>query len=452
MCSFLSYNFDVTEKLEHLNFFTQKRGPDNTTTYKRDNHLFAHNLLSITGDFTKQPFYDERCVVLFNGEIYNYKDFNPEAKSDGEIIIPCFYKYGKSFFNKLDGEFAIVIYDYEEKEVLVATDTFSTKPVWVGKSFENNKYSICSYKSAIERSGISNCFKVPANSLLVFDIDSLNLKNKFKIKKFDLNQYKEDYDDCIKAFEQSIKKRTQNVREKIFIGLSSGYDSGAIACELINQNVDFKAYTISAEENKKIIDKRHEQLILNNKIVQNIDLTRQQFIDAKSLLKQRAEEHQYKIKRGGVITPNEFMTNDKGSVGLTFICNQASKDGYKIYLSGQGADEIFSDYGFNGNKIYSHSTFGGLFPKNLKDVFPWNSFYDSTQYSYLGKEENVPGAFGIEGRYPFLDYDLVQEFLWLKPDLKNKFYKSILCEFMIKNDFPFDYNKKIGFSCDRNLK
>ena len=40
----------------------------------------------------------------------------------------------------------------------------------------------------------------------------------------------------------------------------------------------------------------------------------------------------------------------------------------------QKADEIISDYGFNGKKIYSHSEFGGKFPKNLKTIFPWKKF------------------------------------------------------------------------------
>ena len=145
------------------------------------------------------------------------------------------------------------------------------------------------------------------------------------------------------------------------------------------------------------------------------------------------------------------MTNDKGAVGLSFICEQAKKDGCLIYLSGQGADEIFSDYGFGGKTIYNHSSFAGKFPEDLNTIFPWNNFFQGTQYSYLGKEENVAGAWGIEGRYPFLDKDVVQEFLWLKPDLKNKNYKSVLTFYLKKYKIDFEKNKKIGFSCDKNL-
>jgi hypothetical protein len=119
----------------------------------------------------------------------------------------------------------------------------------------------------------------------------------------------------------------------------------------------------------------------------------------------------------------------------------------KIYLSGSGADEIFSDYGFNGVKFYNHSTIGGHFPDDLSTVFPWKNFFRNTQRAYLMKEEHVAGAYGIEGRYPFLDKQVVQEFLWLSADLKNSEYKSPLAFYLKTNNFPFEENQKTGFGC-----
>jgi asparagine synthetase B (glutamine-hydrolysing) len=138
-------------------------------------------------------------------------------------------------------------------------------------------------------------------------------------------------------------------------------------------------------------------------------------------------------------------------MGLGAICTRANKEGYKIYLSGQGADEIISDYGFKGSKIYPHSSFGGLFPDKLKGFFPWHSFYDGTQIQYLNKEEYVAGSYGIETRYPFLDTKLVQEFLWLSSNLKNEKYKAPLDEYLIRNGFPFQRGAKTGFQANSNL-
>jgi asparagine synthetase B (glutamine-hydrolysing) len=70
---------------------------------------------------------------------------------------------------------------------------------------------------------------------------------------------------------------------------------------------------------------------------------------------------------------------------------------------------------------------------------------------YIAKEEYVAGSFGVESRYPFLDLDLVQEYLNLSVDVKNKKYKYVIHEYLLKNNFPFEQNKKIGFQANKNL-
>jgi len=110
-----------------------------------------------------------------------------------------------------------------------------------------------------------------------------------------------------------------------------------------------------------------------------------------------------------------------------------------------GADEIFSDYGFNGSSYLPHSNFGGLFPDNLKLIFPWKNFYGGSMDAYLTKEEYVGGAYSVETRYPFLDKYVVQEFLSLDKDLKNSYYKSVLYDYLKENRFPFRENQKLGF-------
>jgi asparagine synthetase B (glutamine-hydrolysing) len=111
----------------------------------------------------------------------------------------------------------------------------------------------------------------------------------------------------------------------------------------------------------------------------------------------------------------------------------------QVYLSGQGADEIISDY----SPFPGQSTFKGVFPDVLTI---WENFYEGCQYSYLGKEEYVAGSHGIEARYPFLDREVVQEFLWLTPELKNKNYKAPLHEYLKRNNFPNTFGKKIGLN------
>tara|TARA_R100000951_G_scaffold13102_2_gene10404 strand:+ start:157 stop:1524 length:1368 start_codon:yes stop_codon:yes gene_type:complete len=454
MCSFIFTNFEI-EDLESVNWFSQKRGPDLTTKTKVENNYFIHNLLSITGETKPQPIKNSREDIfsIYNGEVYNYKDLKKDAASDGEVIIEQYEKLGEEAFRRLDGEFAIVLVDYTQRFLYLCTDNFATKPMWMAR--DKNRYCISSYESVLKNLGFENRTKISENRLVKFDLDTMNIISVQKLREFDINnQHKKTFDDWILAFENSIRKRTESVRETIFIGLSGGYDSGAIACELMKGKVPFKAYSIRAQENEDVILERHKVLENHYREYEGevIYLSENEFSTAKRNLKQNAEEFLYQIKRNGIITPNEYMTDDKGSVGLSFICEKASSEGRKIYLSGQGADEIFSDYGFGGRKIYNHSTIGGYFPADIGEAFPWNNFYKSTQYSYLGKEENVPGAWGIEGRYPFLDFQVVQEFLWLAPELKNSKYKSPIQAYLEANNFPFTEGEKVGFSCDRNLR
>ena len=240
MCSILLSNKKDKALLQNANTYIKLRGPDHTSFYEAEGLTFIHNLLSITGDFITQPFIDHESniVCIYNGEIYNAFNSDNTYKSDGECIIPLYKKYGKNFVKKLDGEYAIVLVDFKNKNIVLASDTFLTKPLWFGKN--KNDFTIGTYKSSVELTGIK-ATRMKPNTCQVYDLE-FNLLEEFTVYDFWLNQHKKTYDDWNKAFENSIKKRAaNNVRENIFIGMSSGYDSGAIACELNKQKIKFTA-------------------------------------------------------------------------------------------------------------------------------------------------------------------------------------------------------------------
>ncbi len=66
---------------------------------------------------------------------------------------------------------------------------------------------------------------------LIYEIN-WEVLEKRKVYEFDLTQHKDNCDDWIVAFEKSIEKRTKNIREQIFIGLSGGYDSSVVTALL----------------------------------------------------------------------------------------------------------------------------------------------------------------------------------------------------------------------------
>lgn len=431
MCGFAVSN---RLKLSDTNQFCRRRGPDITTSEIVNGIEFLHNLLHITGEITPQPFIKNNKVAVFNGEIYNYRDLG-DYKSDGFCIIDQYEQHGENFSKFLDGEYAICIIDFEKSKIIISTDTFACKPLWY--AFAGSDFAVASYASQITGLGFTNVVKLRANTTLVFDLDTFLQVGSITNTVFDINQHKVTYDDWIIAFENSIRKRTAGCDKMMFMGLSSGYDSGAIACELTKQAVDFKAYSIINTENMKVLSERAKIV----KLVEFINLDKLEAIATKKEIIQECEDFKYADK-----FKNYDIKNDKASTGLASICKRANVEKRIIYFSGQGADEIISDYGWNGIKIFDHSSFGGKFPQDLKGFFPWYSFWDGTQIQYLNKEEYIAGHYGIETRYPFLDKDLVQEFLWLHSSLKNAVYKSALHEYLTRNGFPFQPGEKLGFS------
>ena len=134
MCSILFSNKNYKKgDIKLINYYNQFRGPDGAKKLDvktpHGNLLFIHNLLSITGNNVKQPFIQDNIICLYNGEIYNYKDFG-NYNSDGECLIDLYKKYGDKFTTKLDGEFAIVLLDINKDKLIISSDIFKTKPLF----------------------------------------------------------------------------------------------------------------------------------------------------------------------------------------------------------------------------------------------------------------------------------------------------------------------------------
>tara|TARA_B100000212_G_C27384449_1_gene538572 strand:- start:2857 stop:4188 length:1332 start_codon:yes stop_codon:yes gene_type:complete len=437
MCSFIFSSKEIQD-LEYANLFSRRRGPDKTSILHHEGFHFIHNLLSITGSFTVQPFVENHIFCLYNGEIYNFEDFGSDYQSDGNCLIDAYKEYGPTFCCRLDGEFAILIVDFNQRIIIASTDVFGSKPLWIGKDCDEN-IGLGSYKSSLERSGFTEVVKSEPNTTTIFNLDSGKLVNRFINHNFNLDQYKDSFDDWDIAFKHAVAKRTTS-NKGIFIGLSSGLDSGGIACELLNQKKPFNTYSVKAAEDIEILRQRHST-IPNAKF---LEVTPKEYSEEVRFLSEKSEDF---LNPSRATRPEGYrVIEDKGSIGTGIICSHAQKDGCKIYLSGQGADEIMSDYGENGVG-QPFSSLKGIFPEDLSSVFPWENFFNGVQEEFIYKDEVVGGTYGIECRYPFLDKFLVQEFLNLSAKIKNSNYKSPLRNYLMKNHFPFNegYSHKVGF-------
>ena len=119
------------------------RGPDDQGTYVNQGIALGMCRLAIVEIAAgKQPASDERESIhlVFNGEIYNYRELRQELElsgihcrdsSESEVIINLYLKHGISFMNKLNGMFAIAINDSRDNSLHLIRDRMGKKPIWI---------------------------------------------------------------------------------------------------------------------------------------------------------------------------------------------------------------------------------------------------------------------------------------------------------------------------------
>jgi len=417
MCGFIT----TTEQGYGDNRTIRRRGEDCAVRMVRNGWVFEHFLLNMTGDFTPQPFVSEDGLIVcaYNGEIYNANRFCAEGRynSDGECLIDLYRLHGERFCRYLDGEFAIALYDFGHDLAMFSTDAFRMKPIWF------NGDGAASYESGLA----APSQPVPMNTTIIRNLKT-GAEKRLSVHDFVFdNQVETDYDKWIRAFEAAVAKRGSG--KKGFLGLSSGYDSGAIHCAAKRAGLDMKPYSILGGEDEDILRARNEPL----------PFTAEDYRWGQSYLAEHMEDFVYdiygKVRR---------LTDENSAFAMAYIMQAARADGRRIYLSGQGADEIISDYG----PWAGQSDFKGTFPTDLK---PWGNFYGNCQEAYLAKEEHVGGAFSVETRYPFLDSAVVQAFLDLTTEAKNRHYKAPIREYLLRHNYPFREGSKLGFGPQRGL-
>src|SRR2546423_310671 len=118
------------------------RGPDAHATVRMPGCHLGHTRLSIIDiENGAQPMTDPtgRFTIVFNGEIYNYRDLRRDldregivfhTHSDTEVLLQAFIRFGTSILPRLNGQFAFAIWDATERSLTVARDRFGEKPLF----------------------------------------------------------------------------------------------------------------------------------------------------------------------------------------------------------------------------------------------------------------------------------------------------------------------------------
>jgi asparagine synthase (glutamine-hydrolysing) len=140
---------DLVEQVRSMCASMMYRGPDAGDLWVSTDQqcILGHRRLAIIDldERSTQPMHtaDGRYVIAFNGEIYNYKRLRLElesrgasfrTESDTEVLLQGFAHWGPALFERLDGMFALAIYDTQSRELLLARDRLGEKPLYYART------------------------------------------------------------------------------------------------------------------------------------------------------------------------------------------------------------------------------------------------------------------------------------------------------------------------------
>ena len=337
------------------------RGPDSDGYYVDEDCALGFRRLSII-DLSggTQPIYNEdnSLAIIFNGEIYNYKEIKEElvkkghkfrTESDTEVLIHGYEEYKDGVLDKLRGMFAFVIYDTRDKSLFGARDFYGIKPLYYYK--DDNEFMFGSeIKSFLGHPG----FKKELNrdmlkQYLTFQYsvgEDTFFKNVYKLRPGHYFKYKEGKLEIVRYYElkidtdnsKSIDEWKRIIREElkesikyhkvsdVEVGsfLSSGVDSSIVATL---SDVD-KTFTVGYD-NKKYSEIDYAKELSDMIGVKNISkkISKEEYFEKFPMIQYYMDE----------------PLADASAVALYFVANTASKH-VKVSLSGEGADEIFGGY------------------------------------------------------------------------------------------------------------
>lgn len=342
------------------------RGPDAEGTYVDDGVAFGQVRLSIIdlSAVADQPMYDPdgRYVIIFNGEIYNYQevraqiDYDWKTNSDTEVILVAYKKYGKACLDKLNGMFAFLIWDKQEKEVFMARDRMGIKPLhysiqnkvmYFGSEIRSvlasgsvprkiDRQGLCEYLSRIAvktpRTILSDVRQLLPGHYAIFKNGILKTEQYWSmLKPLDPDKRPKSIDEAqaktLELFEQSIRRRmVADVKVGAF--LSGGIDSSAAVASMATQSkTPVSTFSIIFNE-KEFDESTYARIIADKYGAEHTEI----LLEPKMLIDE---------------LPNFFRDLDTPTVdGInTYLVSKLVKQtGIKVVLTGLGGDELFAGY------------------------------------------------------------------------------------------------------------
>ena len=379
MCGFIGFISDINDKQNDIiskkfDFYykvLKKRGPDYSEIkkikFKSKIIQLGFVRLSIqdTAQHSNKIFHDKNSLILFNGEIYNFKELKKkylssvkfETNTDTEVLFKLYQLKGKRILRELRGIFSFVFIDFKSENIQLIRDFTGTKPLYYSKKrlslfFSSEAwflYSVSEKKidedcfnyyfnfgfTKEDKTLIQNVNKIPANHIFKFNLNNFSLD---KEKYYDLDLQKNFDNPSVEETREYVEnsvKRNLISDTKIGTFLSGGVDSSTITimAKKFNQNVEsfttfflpekkFKKFNVDFDFSKKI--SRDFDIKLNTYFIEDNNQFFEDFLKVTNYL-------------------DEPVSN-LNFLNTYWQTKLAKEKGIKVILTGDGADELFCGY------------------------------------------------------------------------------------------------------------
>ncbi len=356
-------------------------GPDAQTFAAGNEWLLSNNRLAIQGlDGGSQPFASNKIHAVYNGEIYNHKELKAELSNkgyhindhcDGSVIIPMYEVYGDNFVKHLDGMFAIAIIDErEDRKLLLAVDTSAVKSLYYYEDKITNTLFFASELNSLLALPIPKTIRKTAiNEYLVgrtiwhnqtfFDgiysmgPSSLLIKENGKEAKketyFSLltvsNPLNNNFSDSAKIFDDLLHdeiKKMCSADVPVCLVTSGGLDSSLVTAIATKYKSNIECFNVAYDGDWPDDERRFAKEISDSYGIKHnqVLIEEQQFPG----LLTKTIEH--------IGQPNS-APHSLSTYALFQSINEA---GFKVAITGEGADEYFGGYDRFRKATYDNSS------------------------------------------------------------------------------------------------
>lgn len=424
-------NQDLLKRFEHLAKTKQhKRGPDDFNGFQvLPNMFFYHNMLSIIDiGNAQQPMADDRGVLTYNGEVYNYKSLKYDhetyiKKSDTEVLLKGLNNDYIDFLKRTNSMFGFGYYNRASKVLTLCRDRIGIKPIYYIDNddvfaFASTITPLAIFsKKRLNRSKLpqyylnrafkapatifDDIFELPSGSYLEFDTTSKkpgSIQTWWQRKK--IEELYTDEREVIESVEallvDAIKNRlVADVPVGLF--LSGGVDSSLVAALTSQQTSNLNAFTVAFHDQKYDESPYAKQVCKRYNIGYNE-------------IKVDAGDFFGSIENW--ITIQDDIVADPSALLLYKISEYANQLNYRVLLAGEGSDELFG--GYNAYKYFewSQSLYnkGGKFvpfKKQVASIFK----KDSKKFNFISNSINKPAFYGTATVFePHLLQELIADY------------------------------------------